>query len=368
MFKIAKLDAFAISMPLKAPIAMSGIVIATTDNLIVRAEDTDGTVGWGETSSAPTMTGETPEGSVAAARFMAERLTGTEIKDPTTIYRDLDAVMYGNQGAKSAVETALLDIAGQRTGQPLYEILGGRKRDRAPVLVMVAGGDLAAEIANAESYAEQGFPAFKVKIGIKGVEKDLERARAIRQALGPAVRISADANQGYAPADALAFAKAAGDAGLDFLEQPVAGTDLDSMRACAEVCSVDLAADEGFHSLGDIRRHHELGAAAGGSLKPIKLGGLFAVMAAANLMDGLGMKVNISGKTADTSIASMAIAHLAVAVPRLDWDANLTSHYLTDDVVENPLAYIDGHVLPGDEPGVGVTPDEEKLARYTTIK
>ena len=54
MFRIAKIDAFAVAVPLKTPIKMAGIYIDTCDNLIVKITDTDGNVGWGEASSAPT--------------------------------------------------------------------------------------------------------------------------------------------------------------------------------------------------------------------------------------------------------------------------------------------------------------------------
>ena len=79
MFKIAKIEACAVAIPLKMPIKMSGILIETCDNLVVKVTDSDGNIGWGEASSAPTMTGETVEGLVAATKFMADRLKGTEV-------------------------------------------------------------------------------------------------------------------------------------------------------------------------------------------------------------------------------------------------------------------------------------------------
>ena len=78
----------------------------------------------------------------------------------------------------------------------------------------------------------------------------------------------------------------------------------------------------------------------GGSLKLIKLGGAGEVMNAGRLMQKLGMSVNLAGKTADTSIASAAISHIAVALPTLEWDASVTNQYLTDDIVENPVQVV----------------------------
>jgi o-succinylbenzoate synthase len=368
MYKISDIKAFAVSVPMTAPVKMAGIVIHNADNLIVRVTDSDGVVGWGEAASAPTMTGETPEGMVAAAKFIAARIVGAEIEDTSAIPVLLEHSMYGNESVKAAFEIALLDLIGKKKGVPVYELIGNRVRASVPVIFLVSNDDPQAEIADVLAKAEAGFITYKVKVGVKSVETDLARCRAIRDALGADVCISADANQGYSPEQALQFAKSASDVGIDFFEQPVPGGDLQSMLACAKVCAVPIGADEGIHSIADITRHHELGAAAGGSLKPIKLGGMIQVMTAGKIMQDLGMQVNLSGKVADTSIASAAIAHLGAALPQVNWDANVANQYILEDVVAEPLPIIDGHVAPPDRPGLGVDPIEERLQHFTSIK
>jgi L-alanine-DL-glutamate epimerase-like enolase superfamily enzyme len=276
--------------------------------------------------------------------------------------------MYGNNGAKAAIEIAMLDIAGKRLGKPLYELLGGSARTHATMLTFVAGGTIESEVANAKSQADAGFTSFKVKVGVNTPQRDLERAHAIREAIGSGARISADANQGYTLDEALVFARGASDAGLDFMEQLVMGTDLENMARCAAATKVPLGADEGYHSIDDIRRHHDLKAAAGGSLKTLKLGGVFPVLEASKLMHTLGMHVNLAGKLADTSIGSAAIAHLAISVPQLDWDTSITNQYLTHDVATNPIAIHEGRIKVNDSPGLGVTPSHEALSQYTTIR
>ncbi|NND50285.1 MAG: hypothetical protein HKN60_08535 [Rhizobiales bacterium] len=362
MFRIAEIDAFAIAVPLTAPIKMSGITIATCDNLIVKITDSDGKVGWGEASSAPTMTGETAEGQVAAVKFMTPRLVGTEIEDAAQLRNLIEPMMYGNHGAKSALDGALHDLIGQHLNKPMYELLGGKQRDRAPMFWMVAGGPNEMQIARKR--ADEGYIAFKVKVGMHEPSHDLERSRTTRQVVGDGVHVSADANQGFAPKDAIEFARGAGNAGLDFFEQPVMGHDIASMKACADVCSVPIGADEGIHSIEDIQRHYDEGAAMGGSLKLIKLGSASEVMNAGRLMQSLSMSVNLAGKTADSSIAAAAISHIAVALPTLEWDASVTNQYLADDVVENPIAVVDGHIITPDGPGLGIKVDEDKLAKY----
>ena len=101
MFKIAKIEACAVAIPLKMPIKMSGILIETCDNLIVKITDSEGNVGWGEASSAPTMTGETAEGLVAATKFMADRLTGIEITNHEGLVDLIEPLMHAKEKGAS---------------------------------------------------------------------------------------------------------------------------------------------------------------------------------------------------------------------------------------------------------------------------
>src|SRR5205807_2570180 len=120
--------------------------------------------------------------------------------------------------------------------------------------------------------------------------------------------ISSDANQGFSPDEAVQYVRAVADAGLDFFEQPVPADDLAGMAAVAAAAgTIATGADEGIHSLEDIRRHHERKAARGVSLKTIKLGGMRAVMEAGRLCDRLGLNVNVSTKTGESSTVCAAI-------------------------------------------------------------
>jgi muconate cycloisomerase len=353
---------FRISLPLLVPIKMANATVATADNLLVRVEDTDGHVGWGEAASAPLMTGETQDGMVAAAQFMRPQVEGTEVEDVSEFGAQVDALMYGNSAAKSAIEMAVYDLAGKRRGVPVVELLGGAVRRELPALWMLAANDRAADVATAKRMAAEGFVAFKVKVGGATVADDLARCADVRAALGPDVRISADANQAFSRAQAIAFAEGAEAAGLDFIEQPLDGHDLDGMAAVARATSVPIGADEGIHSLDDLERHHATGAARGASLKTIKLGGLAGVMAAGRRMEALGMHINLAGKMADSTVASAATVHLGAALPQLDWDISATCIYLAQDIVQEPLRLTRGHARLLERPGLGIEVDESKLS------
>lgn len=358
----------AVRLPLARPIRMAGVTLREADNLLVRVEDDLGNVGWGEAASAPTMTGETLPGMLAAAEFLRPLLEGVAVEDLETFSAHLDRQIYGNSAAKAAIDIAVHDLAARRRDMPLYELLGGKFRDRVASLYMLASGDEAADVAEAREKSSEGFLAFKVKVGVAGpagrVARDVERCAAIRAALGGGVRISADANQGFARQEGVAFAEAAQGAGLDFIEQPIHGADIEGMRAIVAAGPVPVGADEGIHSLADLERHHELKAAHGASLKMIKLGGVGAVMRGGRRADALGMRVNLAGKTAESSIASAAIVHAAAALPQVDWDVNVTNQYLAEDLTADPLAIVDGHVALTERPGLGVEVDEGRVLRF----
>lgn len=363
--RIRSITPLWISLPLQKPLKLAGHTIHTAENVLVRIEDSDGVVGWGEASSAPSMTGETPESMIAAIKYMQPRLEGMEVEDVTAFGGRIDHFMYGNSSAKAALDMAAYDLVGKRQKKPVVELLGGAARSQIPVLWMLAAGELVGDVAAAKRMAGEGFIAYKVKIGNDAPEADLERSAAVRQALGPAAHISADANQGYSREAALRFAAGAAAAGLTFIEQPVQLHDLDGMAAVAAATTVPIGTDEGVHSIEDIEKHHARKAARGASLKTIKLGGLSGVMAAGRRMQALGMHVNLAGKIADSSIASAAIVHLGAALPQVDWDVSITSQYIAQDIVREPVRIERGHARVTDRPGLGIEVDESRLSALT---
>src|SRR5262244_104983 len=108
---IRRVDAVPVALPLKKPMKMAGVNITHAQNVVVRIEAKDGTVGWGEAASAPTMTGDTLGGLVAAVRdHLAPMLIGEDAWQRPALMRRMKSALVGNSGAHSAVEMALLDL------------------------------------------------------------------------------------------------------------------------------------------------------------------------------------------------------------------------------------------------------------------
>ena len=362
--KIKRIEPIAVSFPMKKPVIMAGEEIRQADNVLVRIETDTGIVGWGEAASAPTMTGETVESMMAAIRHLVPAVEGRAADDIAGAAAAMHGRMYGNNGAKAAIEIALHDALGRATGKPVYALLGDQQRSRMAVLAVVGTGDLNSDLREAEKKKADGFVAFKIKVGVDKPLIDGERTRRICGVLGSGLLISSDANQGWTADEAMQYVRAVGDAGLGFFEQPVAAEDLDGMEAVAGASAIAIGADEGIHTLDDIRRHHEYSAARGVSLKAIKLGGMRAVMDAGLLCHRLGMSVNVSCKTGESSIACAAALHIAATLPQVDWGLTLTNEGLADDVTAHPIRIERGHVDVSDRPGLGVEVDEERVRRY----
>lgn len=362
--QIKSIEPIAVSLPMLKPVIMAGEEVRRADNVLVRIETDNGLVGWGEAASAPVMTGETLESIISAIHYLVPALRGRDPADIDGALAAMDGRMYGNHGAKAAIEIALHDLTGLAAGKPVHALLGEKMRSRVALLGVIGGGDYDGDLRDAEKKKAGGFTIYKIKVGVGTPEDDAARTRAICKLLGPDMLISADANQGFSTAQALTYVRAVKGSGLGFFEQPVMADDLAGMAAVAAATDIAIGADEGIHSLDDIRRHHERKAARGVSLKAIKLGGVRAVVEAGRLCDSLGMSVNISCKTGESSIACAAVLHVACVIPGIAWGLTLTHTALGEDVTAQPVVTSKGHVEGLDRPGLGIVVDEDRVRRH----
>ena len=360
---IRRIDAIPVALPLKTPMKMSAETITAAQNLLVRIEASDGTVGWGEAASAPTMTGDTQGGLVAAVRdHLAPMLVGKDARDWPALRPALHRALLGNGGAHSALEMAVLDLTGRSTGLRLIDLVGKPRREAVRPMWLLGNKTAAEDVVEAHTRQREGFNFFKLKIGVKPLAKEIAIAHMVREAL-PDTPLCADANCGLTLAAAKSYVEKTRKAGLLFVEQPLAYDDIEGLKKLARSTKVPIGVDEGIHSLADIVASAKAGA-GGVSLKLIKLGGITAAIEAGKLCQRLGLSVNIAAKIAESSISSAAALHLACAVPKADWGVSLTHFYLAEDIVRQPLPLKGGLVALPDGPGLGVEVDEAAVARF----
>jgi len=358
---IRRIDAIPVALPLKAPMKMAGITIRTAENLLVRVEAADGQVGWGEAPSAPTMTGDTLGGLVAAVRdHLAPILIGTDAAHDH--HPMLTRALVGNPGAHSALEMALLDLAGRACGSRLIDMVARPLREQLAPMWLLGNATLEQDITEAQAKRAEGYNFFKLKIGVKPIVDEIKAAQAIRKAL-PDTTLCADANCGLTLAAAQRYERRTRDVKLAFIEQPLDAHDLAGLKALARGSKTPIGMDESIHSLADVDAVKRAGA-KGISLKLIKLGGFREAFAAGKLCKRMGLKINVAAKIAESSIGTAAAVHLACAVPNVDWGVSLTNFYLAEDVVKVPIALRDGIVTLPHGAGLGLEVDEAAVERF----
>ncbi|HTS42053.1 MAG TPA: enolase C-terminal domain-like protein [Xanthobacteraceae bacterium] len=361
---IRRVEVMPVALPLKKPMAMAGVAITHAHNILVRVAAADGTVGWGEVAAAPTRTGDTIDGLVAAVRdHLAPVLVGKDANMLPALRRSMRTALFGNTGAHSAVEMALFDLAGRAAGKPLIELIGGSIRKQVAPMWLLGNPTPDADIAEAHAKEQEGFHFFKLKIGTKPIEKEIAATHALRTALGDRVPLCADANGGLTLADAQRYVRETRDAGLMFVEQPLPAEEFDALATLTKDSPVPIGADESFHSTVDLDTLARCGA-GGVSLKATKLGGIMASVEAARRCRILKLSVNIAVLVAESSLSSAAAVHLACAVPDVSWGVSLTHFYLAEDIVRHPLPLGGGEVTLPTGPGLGVEVDEAAVARY----
>jgi muconate cycloisomerase len=361
---IRRVDAVPVALPLKTPMKMSGVTITTAENVLVRIEAADGSVGWGEAASAPTMTGDTLGGLTAAVRdHLAPMLVGQDAFSRPALVAALRRALMGNTGAHSAVEMALLDLTGRASNTRLIDAVVSKPlRTQVKPMWLLGNATPDEDIAEARAREREGFHFFKLKIGAKPLANEIAATLAVREALGKKMPLCADANGGLTLATAKRYVERTRAAKLAFVEQPLPHDDLAGLKALARL-RAPLGIDEGIHSLADVTANARAGA-AGVSLKLIKLGGFTTAYEAAKLCRRLRLKINVAAKIAESSIATAAALHLACAVPNVDWGVSLTHFYLAADIVRQPLSIRDGAVSLPSGPGLGVEVDETAIERF----
>ncbi|MBC7779965.1 MAG: hypothetical protein H7125_07645 [Proteobacteria bacterium] len=364
---IVRAEAIPVSLPLARHVLMGGGQrIERSESLLVRLQGDNGLVGWGEASAAPMMTGETLPGMTEIARrFLLPSLIGKDVLQRALLEQRLNRATPGNSAAKATCNIALYDLLGKYLGVPVHALLGGLARETLPVMHLLANASVEEDVYEALEKHAEGIRLFKLKVGVKPVEQEIAMLRTLRDALGPAARLCADANASMVVRDACALARAAAEADLLFFEQPLPHDDLAGALSVARASMTPMCADESAHDVEHIIAWQRAGAITGVNLKTIKLGGIAGVMRAAIVADQLGLRINLACKAGESSIGTAALVHLGYTVPNLDWGITPSSQYLAEDLVTRPVLPFAGSIAPLAGAGLGVEVDESAVARFS---
>ncbi len=362
---IKRVDAIALSIPLKKPVIMAGVRLDISYNLLVRVEAKNGLVGWGEASVAPTMTGDLLPGMVSAVNdHLAPLVLGQNALHRAVLAQRICHGLHHNTGAKCALEAGIADLVGRHLKVGLSDLYGGALRDSITAMYLLGNPRVEDDIAETQAKKKEGYRFFKLKVGIKNPLEEAQAAVQIRQAVGPEVLLCADANMGMDFRSARIFLENTRAADLLFLEQPLRDDDFDGMVALARLSQIGLNADESVSNVAAVIAMARAGSIQGANLKTIKMGGVGATVHAMSVCAALGLNINLACKVAETSVGAATIIHLGCVAPNVNWGVSITNHYLVDDIVKTPIVIDNGQMRCPRGMGHGVEVDEAKVERY----
>ena len=384
MTVVTEIETYYCELPRRREWTQHGIPQTLDRRVVLSLETDEGTKGWGEATALPqwgglggVYYGETRETVTSVIHdFLAPLLLGEDPMEMPQLTTAFDFAIRGHPYAKATVEMALQDLRGKLLGAPIYQLLGGRVRDRiriAHMLTMMPNEDALAE-AQAIREADV-ITAFQIKVGVD-IDRDVDLVEALRSALGDDVALRVDANRGYGR-QPLVVAKACQRleaAGVDAIEQPA--DSVEAMATAQARVTVPIVADEACWTSSDVLELWQAGAASAVSVYVAKAGGIRPAALVAATADIVGMASDLNGSL-ESGIGAAASMHVALAssgttnpsiipVPGTKEKplTELAGRYWEDGIVSSGFTWDDGYLLLGDAPGLGIEVDEERLVHY----
>lgn len=293
--KITNLETIPVQVPVNPERAIRGSLGGHTVSpfLLIKIQTDEGITGLGEVSCTPIWSGED---QVTAAHFVSELLApALQTENPLQIERLMAKCrqrLAGNSFTKAGIEMALWDIVGKAAGMPLYRLWGGPVRDFVPTKFSVSGLEPKKAADLATWAVEKGFTTMKVKVGIDP-DGDVARVRAVREAIGPGVRLGVDANGGWPPRVAVQTIRRMYEFGIYFAEQPVAPVDPAWMADVRSQVDIPIMADESVNTPQDAMSLARIGGADVFSLYVGKGGGVSAARKIAAVAEAAGLACTV---------------------------------------------------------------------------
>lgn len=344
-----------IALPLRHPFKTALRTVNAVEDVVVRVIADDGQIGYGEAPPTAVITGDTLGSIETAIRdFIRPALLGMEIENLDGIMHKLHGCIVKNTSAKAAVDMAVYDLFGKRFGAPLYQLLGGaRKRFETDLTISV--NPIEEMVRDSLEAVARGYHTLKIKVGKEGL-RDIERIAAIREAVGPEIRIRVDANQGWSAKQSIAIITAMEDKGLDIelVEQPVPAHDLDGLAAVTHAVQTPILADEAVFSPADAAEIIRRGAADLLNIKLMKTGGIWQALKICDLAEIYGVSCMI-GCMLESRLSVAAAAHLAAGrsiITRADLDG--PSLCAEDPFTGGPV-FDEAMIEMSADAGIGVT-------------
>lgn len=330
------------------PLTISRGTTAQTTNIWVRLQE-EGIEGWGEAS--PFSIGREGQKNTALLLEELERIAPQlERFHPCDrqIIEHFLAQKKVSSSVRAAIDTALYDWLGKKTGLPLWQ-MWGLDRDRiVPTSVTVGINTPEGAKKRVRDWQDYlGAKVIKVKLGSpEGIEADRAMLLAVREAAPDAI-LTVDANGGWSWADALIMSEWLAKQDVKYIEQPLPVGEEEGLSWLKQRSPLPIFVDESCFTSRDIPRLAN--SVRGINIKIMKAGGLTEAMRMIYIAKACGLQI-MFGCYSDSTLANTAMSHLAPLADYLDLDSHLN---LLDDPFQG-AELLQGRLLPNDLPGLGV--------------
>jgi L-Ala-D/L-Glu epimerase len=357
--KIIHTDIWKFSIPMH-PFTIATGTMHFAQNTFIRVHTNTGLYGVGECSAFPMIAGETQATCYEMAKDFAAVWKNKDAADIEARLKELHDYTAFNATIKSAFDMALYDLAAKAADQPLYQYLGGSKKELETDLTI--GIDTPANMAKtAVDFIQRGVRIIKIKLG-KNAKEDVERVRLIREAAGPAIGLRIDANQGWSFEDAVDALTAMGPYNIQFCEQPMRYWDDHFLPALLKTSPVRIMADESVFDHYDALRLIQARACDYVNIKFAKSGGIHEAIKIHDVCAANKIPCMMGGML-ESRVALSAFAHFALAhynVVFYDMDTCMLGHKA--DPVTGGVQYNGFFLQVPDAPGIGADADDVFLS------
>ena len=366
MLQINKIIFREIQLPLKEPFQISSGTMSIRRFLLLELIDQNGITGWSEcvADELPNYTPETIDTCwLAIKEWIAPRILGKNFNHPNEIHKVVDADIRGHDMAKAGIEMGAWELTAQIQGVPLSKLIGGT-RDRIATGISLGIQDSPKILADkTQSCLAEGYNKIKIKIK---PGKDIKFLSAVREALGMAAKIMADANNAYTLAD-IDILKQLDQFGLMMIEQPLAWDDIIRHATLQQQLKTPICLDESITNLEKAEDMVALGSGKIINIKPGRVGGFTSSIAIHDFCQENNIPVWCGGML-ESGIGrahNVALASLPNFV--LPGDVSPSSRYWQQDIVKPEWTMDDNGMVtvPLDKPGMGVEVDMDRVDNLT---
>ncbi len=334
---------------------------------LVTVTDSNGEVGIGEAWGLP-HAGVT---AIIVNDLVRQAAIGRDADDIDGLWEVLTKAAEGighTRGfmmeAISGLDIALWDLRGKRTGKPISDMVGGRVRDRIACYASPIrfNDDTRDTIANAREFIDAGFTAVKVKAG-RAVEKDVAYIAAIREALGPHIRIMVDVNCGWDAERTVRFAKAVAPYDIYWIEEPIPPDRPDELAAIRRAAGIRISTGENDYTVQQFRQLIEKEAVDVLNPNITRCGGITGLLRIRQLAEPAGVDISLHGVGSGIMLAA-SLQVMSAFRNGTCMEYNRFPNPLREHLVSPKAIFHDSCLEVPGGPGLGVELREDVVDRY----